>query len=459
MIHHLSEIDVPAALAPRIPVWVSRCGVALLLLAAVVVMRLAIDAAAPGTVPFALCFPALLVATILAGWQAGAITATLGGLLAWYGVLNHRASFGLHDVTHAVDLVLYAIAAALMVAITHAFCTSAKIVAGERNALHESEKRFRLVAETAPVNLWMGDPEGRCIYLNRAQREFWGVGEDVSQFSWSDTLLPEDLPSLWAAFSGAMQRRQAFRVEARYRRADGAIRTLATEAQPRFDGRGAFLGMIGVNVDVTEERLAEKRQRLLVNELNHRVKNTLATVQSLAYQTTRGKTAMAPVDDFLARLMALSAAHDVLTRESWEAADLKDIVQQAIRPYELPQRQRFMVEGCAIRISPRASLAISMALHELATNAVKYGALSTDGGEVAIRWNIVNDELAQLDWTESGGPPVIKPTRHGFGSRLLQRGLVGDLGASPTLTYGPEGVTCAFKIMTSKEEGVMGMEA
>jgi PAS domain S-box-containing protein len=459
LIYRLSEIDVPAALAPRIPPWVSQCGVAVLLLAMIVAARLGIDIVAPGTAPFALCFPALLIATILAGWQAGAITATLGGILAWYGVLNHRASFGIEGPADIVNLVLYAVAAALMVAVTHAFCTSAKIVVGERNALHESEERFRLVAENAPVNLWMGDLEGRCVYLNRAQREFWGVGADLSQFSWNDTLLPEDAAGLWAVFSTAMQRREPFRVEARYRRADGAIRTLATEAQPRFDGSGAFLGMIGVNVDVTEARLAEKRQRLLVNELNHRVKNTLATVQSLAYQTTRGKTAMALVDDFLARLMALSAAHDVLTRESWEAADLQDIVQQAIRPYELPQRQRFVVDGCAVRVSPRASLAISMALHELATNAVKYGALSTDTGEVAIRWKIVNDELAQLEWAESGGPPVVEPSRHGFGSRLLQRGLVGDLGASPTLTYAPEGVTCAFKIMTSKEEGLVGLEA
>lgn len=459
MIYRLSEIDVPAALAPRVPRWISQCGVAFLLLAIIIALRLAIDVVAPGTVPFALCFPALLIATILAGWQAGAITATLGGILAWYGVLNHRASFGIADAADVVSLILYALAATLMVAVTHAFCASAKIVVGERNALHESEQRFRLVAENAPVNLWMGDPEGRCLYLNRAQREFWGVGDDLSQFNWNDTLCPEDAPTLWAVFSDAMQRRAAFQVEARYRRADGAVRTLATEAQPRFDGSGAFLGMIGVNVDVTEARLAEKRQRLLVNELNHRVKNTLATVQSLAYQTTRGKTAMAPVDDFLARLMALSAAHDVLTRESWEAADLSEIVQQAIRPYELPQRQRFVVDGGAVRISPRASLAISMALHELATNAVKYGSLSTDDGEVAIRWKVADDDLAHLEWSEKGGPPVTKPTRHGFGSRLLQRGLVGDLGSSPTLTYAPEGVVCAFKITTAKEDGLMELGA
>jgi PAS domain S-box-containing protein len=139
-------------------------------------------------------------------------------------------------------------------------------------ALRESEQRFRLVAENAPVMLWMGDASGGCLYLNRAQRDFWGVGEDkVAGFTWGPTLHPDDLPRL-APFAEAMQRQVPFSIEARYRRADGAWRTLRTEAQPRFGPRREFLGMIGVNVDVTEAREAEEavqRETRKLSVLNH----------------------------------------------------------------------------------------------------------------------------------------------------------------------------------------------
>lgn len=319
-----------------------------------------------------------------------------------------------------------------------------------QDRLRESEERFRLVAESAPVMLWMGDQNGKCLYLNKPLREFWGVTlEDVPKFDWNTTIHPDDREALFAPFAEGMSRHKGFTVAARYRRAsDGEYRVLSTESQPRFGANGEFLGMIGVNVDITDRLRAEEQRTLLINELNHRVKNTLATVQSLAMQTLRtterSEHARAGLE---ARLAALSRAHDVLTRESWQGAGLSEVVDRAIEPFATG-RSRFNVRGPNIRLSPKQALAISMALHELATNAAKYGALSNDGGNVEVTWLVAPaNGLGQLQmtWAESGGPAVARPERVGFGSRLISRSLGLDLGADASIDYRETGVVCAIR--------------
>lgn len=443
MIYRLSEIDIPGVLSRVIPRWVTEVALAIMVIGIIVILRLGIDLVTPGAVPFALIFPGVLFATVLGGWRSGVVTMVVGGCLIWYVVMPPARTLIKEDPASIVSILLYVFSASVIILFTNAFRRSGETIAAERAAVRESEERFRLVAENAPVNLWMGDASGKCVYLNEAQRQFWGVPEDLSGFTWSDHLLPEDRAPVFAVFDASMKRQASFEVEARYYRADGEVRTLATKAQPRRGVDGAFLGMIGVNVDVTEARQAERHQRLLLDELNHRVKNTLATVQSLAYQSLRGRDSHTAIDVFTARLLALSAAHDVLTRENWAAASLHDVVAQAIRAYEHGP-SRFVTDGPAVRVSPRVALALSMALHELATNAVKYGALSVDNGSVGIRWQ-VEGGLISLEWRESGGPAVVPPAHRGFGSRLLQDGLVGDLGASPKIDYAPAGVVCRFQ--------------
>ena len=200
-------------------------------------------------------------------------------------------------------------------------------------------------------------------------------------------------------------------------------------------------------IDITERRRGEEQRRLLIHELNHRVKNTLATVQSIALQTLRGATSMPEARDALTeRLIALARAHDVLTSESWEGAELHDIVAGAIGPHA--GRDRFRVHGPPVRLSPSLSLSLALALHELATNAAKYGALSTDAGSVEITWQLAHAGGAprlRLRWVERGGPPVSPPLRQGFGSRLIQRSLSTETGGSATIDYAPEGVVCTME--------------
>jgi two-component sensor histidine kinase len=275
-------------------------------------------------------------------------------------------------------------------------------------------------------------------------RDFWGVRlDDLAHFDWSATLHPDDREALFPPFEHAMRTHTAFSVDARYRRADGAYRTLSTQAKPRFGPTGEFVGMIGVNVDVTDTRRAEEQRTLLINELNHRVKNTLVTVQSLAMQTFRGEGGEDARRRFEARLTALSRAHDILTRQSWQGAYLREVVDRALKPFRTIG-ERFTIDGHETRLSPKQALALSMALHELATNAAKYGALSNEEGRVRIAWAREGADLT-LSWIESGGPPVAPPSRSGFGSRLIERSLAHDLGAAASIDFRPDGVVCIIK--------------
>ncbi|WP_099515852.1 sensor histidine kinase [Microvirga ossetica] len=195
---------------------------------------------------------------------------------------------------------------------------------------------------------------------------------------------------------------------------------------------------------------AEEHRRLLLNELNHRVKNTLATVQSIASQTLRNSATVGQAHEALeSRLLALSRVHDVLTRESWDGADMGEIVAQALEPFGDSGGKRLRFEGPSVRLSPRAALALSMAFQELATNAVKYGSLSNGTGSVRIRWGLADGPdghpRLHVRWEEIGGPSVRPPKRRGFGSRLLERALAHDLDGAVTLEFAATGVVCTLQ--------------
>jgi len=206
--------------------------------------------------------------------------------------------------------------------------------------------------------------------------------------------------------------------------------------------------LIGTLLDVTERRRAAEHQRLLINELNHRVKNSLATVQSIAAQTLRH--AASPdgfQESFTSRLMALSHAHNLLTRTQWRGADLHEIVALELEPYRTAEAERVRLSGGPRRIGSKAAVGFALAFHELATNAVKYGALSVPQGRVEVSWTIeggADGPTLTVLWAEHGGPPVQPPQRRGFGSRLLERGLSYDLGGTVRLDFDPRGVRCTI---------------
>jgi two-component sensor histidine kinase len=180
----------------------------------------------------------------------------------------------------------------------------------------------------------------------------------------------------------------------------------------------------------------------LLNELNHRVKNTLAIVQGIASQTFRNADVPAAVrNSFEARLLALASVHDVLTHENWDSAQLRDMVTVSLRPHGGDDEGRFSIRGPNLRMKPRGAVALGLALHELCTNAIKYGALSQPSGHVKVSWSINEDTLC-FEWQESGGPPVTAPAQKGFGSRLIERALSVELNCEVALDFASDGIVC-----------------
>lgn len=200
--------------------------------------------------------------------------------------------------------------------------------------------------------------------------------------------------------------------------------------------------------ELAQRGQAEAHQRLLINELNHRVKNTLATVQSLAAQSLRSSDDLKTAREaFEQRLMALSSTHNLLTQSSWSSAELDDLVRQAAEPFAV---DRFVFEGPSVSLAPAPSLALSMALHELGTNALKYGALSAPEGRVRLTWDVVDGRLT-LSWVEEDGPPVARPSRKGFGSRLISQALARELRGEVRLDFVSDGVRCEISFPLEAE--------
>ncbi len=445
--------------------------------------------------------------------------------------------------------------------------------------LRDSEQRFRLMAEKAPVMIWMSDAQGNCLHLNEMLRRFWGVGETGSTaFNWLGTVHPDDADYVSARMSTANERQERVSVVARYRNSAGEYRILETLAHPRFSGDGTFMGLTGVYTDVTEreyavkalrdseerfrlvveaapcgmvmtdgegrilmvnalcERLfgyergellgrlidvlvpsrlcgqhpawhsrptqtpaphlvsgevmghhkdgrdipleigvnpiqtwegmrviatvsdiaerkqAEAQRELLLAELNHRVKNTLSVVQGIAYQTFRHSDRAAR-QAFEGRLLALARAHDLLTRSHWESTSLQQIAIDTLH-IEKPGGQRIAAGGPLINLTPHAALTIALALHELFTNALKYGALSTDTGGVALTWQAAeNNSKLRIEWCEHGGPVIHRPAHRGFGSLLLEHTLARDLDGRVELTFEQTGAMCIIEMPLSQPGG------
>ena len=214
---------------------------------------------------------------------------------------------------------------------------------------------------------------------------------------------------------------------------------------PVKDAEGRVVGASKIARDITDRRRAEDLRALMAGELNHRVKNTLATVQSIAAQSLKGASDSQSRETFDARLVALSRTHDLLSRDNWEGAALRELLLQELEPYRSEEGARFVVAGPDLWLPPKAALALGMAFHELATNAAKYGALSKPAGQVRVTWEVVRasePSALRLVWAETGGPPVERTARKGFGSIMIERGLSLELDSTVALDFRPSGLVC-----------------
>ena len=313
-------------------------------------------------------------------------------------------------------------------------------------ALKESERRHRLIFEQARDIIFTADLDQRISACNPAAAEAIGlqadqiVGRSIGEF-----IAPEEFEKTSAMLQQKLHEGGMTRYEVTVLTAGGRERQWDINSALTIDLDGRPIGLHAVARDVTEQRAFDEQQRLLINELNHRVKNTLALVQGLAQQSfKRDRTVEEGQEAFHARLAMLAAGHDLLTRQNWEGVTIADLVSDATAAYADPPG-RIVAGGDHILLTPKAAISLGMALHELGTNAAKYGSLSTPEGKVAIRWRLSDNRRFDFEWRESGGPPVSPPKRQGFGLRMIERALTTDLHGKVTVDFAADGIVCRIE--------------
>lgn len=311
--------------------------------------------------------------------------------------------------------------------------------------LRESEARFRTIFEQANDYLVTTTLDQKITSVNPAVVAALGYAEDeIVGASIGDFMDPDQLALSMEAFEHKMRVGGNTRTTLTVRARDG--RPLIWEINSRLttDAEGRPTGLHAIGRDMTEAKRAEAHLRLLVDELNHRVKNTLAIVQGIAQQSFKGITDPAAARRaFEGRLAALSEAHNLLTREHWGPVSMAQIIGDAVAPHG-GVVGRFELDGPDLPILPKTAISLALAIHELATNAVKHGALSQPTGQVTIRWARTGEDGARLSlvWQEHGGPRVEAPTRRGFGTRMIERGLAAELGGTVKIDFRPDGLVC-----------------
>jgi len=314
----------------------------------------------------------------------------------------------------------------------------------QRRGIEAQARLAAIVASSADAMISFAN-DGTIRSWNAGAEALFGYREeDVLGRSGQFLLPPEEMAS-GGAFRMAM-RDGVVRIDTVRLDRDGDRVEVSISANRMTAPDGAIIGVSAVMRDIRARKRAERHQQLLINELNHRVKNTLAIVQGLARQSFKQVADKDAQRAFDGRLMALASAHNLLTDERWERAPLAALVAEGLAPFRGETAERVSLAGPPVDLDPQTAVAIAMALHELATNAAKYGALSVPGGHVAIAWSRSDaPPRVRIDWVESGGPPVRPPQRRGFGTRLIERGLSADLKGRTQIDFRPEGVTARLE--------------
>ena len=316
----------------------------------------------------------------------------------------------------------------------------------------DAEERLKFALEAGRLGSWELDVETRAYLASDICKANYGrrPGDDFGFADLVASVHAGDRERMTAAIEAAIRHGADYDIEYRVLHPSGETRWVHARGRAaQTTDHGGARRMAGVSLDITERKRAEERQKLLVNELNHRVKNTLVSVQSIASQTLR--TTHSPQAFHVAfegRLMALSHTHNLLTEQSWEGASLREIFDFELEAFAARDRIDFDY-GHDLQLSPKATVALGMAVHELATNALKYGALSVPEGRVRVVWTLDSTSetpVLHLTWTEQDGPPVVAPNRRGFGARLLERGLAGELSAQVALAYDSLGLVCTMRL-------------
>ncbi len=312
--------------------------------------------------------------------------------------------------------------------------------------LAQAEHRLQFALEAAHLGSWSLDLATERMTVTDGCKINFGrsVSEPLTYADIKAAVHPDDRARRDEALRAALEETDDYRVEYRIHTPVGDERWLAVRGQVFRRADGTPLELVGVSQDITDRKRAEEHRALLANELSHRVKNMLATLQAIVSQTLRNAGTLDEANTTLAaRIQSMDAANDLLVNERWESAALRDLIGRALAPFRSKDEERIRFDGPDVRVPPRLAVGLALALHELATNAAKYGSLSTSDGHVEISWRIADGhkpDRLHFRWEEIGGPPVTAPTRLGFGSKLIERVLASEIDGTVELDYRPTGV-------------------
>jgi len=323
-------------------------------------------------------------------------------------------------------------------------------------ALREGDVNFHLLADSIPQLAWMAQPDGWIFWYNKRWYDYTGTTlADMEGWGWRRVHHPDHVERVVARIQRSWETGEPWEDTFPLKSRDGTWRWFLSRAMPIRNDEGEVIRWFGTNTDITDMREAEERQKLLLDELNHRVKNTLTAVQSLARQSARG----APdVDSFMerfeARLLTLSRAHTLLANDVWQGAGLTEIVSESLAAF-VEDESRVSISGPPVRLAPTAAVTLGMAVHELITNAVRYGALSAPEGKVDIQWKLDleggSEPALEFIWRERAGPKVTNVGPRGFGSRLIEQGLTRELSGEVELLFAEDGALCRMRLPLSRK--------
>jgi PAS domain S-box-containing protein len=313
--------------------------------------------------------------------------------------------------------------------------------------LQQSEDRRSLALIAGSMGSWDWNREGGDCHWDDGQYRIFGV--DRSQFRVTAEnvralIHADDWEKLQTELDRLLNERKPVQNEFRVRRPNGEVRWCIGTAAPSVGVDGRVARISGVTVDITDRKEAEERQALLAREVDHRAKNALALVQSIV-RLTKGSTIADYTSAVEGRIRALSRAHTILSQSRWQGADIRGLVDEELAPYRTGEASRIIAEGPNVSLQPAAAQSLALAIHELVTNAAKYGALSSTSGHVHLDWEL-KPHLLVLRWTESDGPRTQAPSSPGFGTRIITASIQGQLGGEATFEWHDQGLQCVLTV-------------
>lgn len=321
----------------------------------------------------------------------------------------------------------------------------------ERTAeLAQSEARFRAMADNIPQLAWMARPDGWIFWYNKRWYDYTGTTlKDMEGWGWRQVHHPEHVDRVVARIQRAWDTGEPWEDTFPLRSQSGEYRWFLSRALPIRDEEGRVALWFGTNTDITEHLKDQEQLKLLASEVDHRSKNVLALVQAMVTMT-RADSAKEFAEAVEGRIATLSRAHSILAESRWEGADLRRLAEEELAAHQSESAPRIDVCGSEIMLKPQAAQALAILLHELATNATKYGALSTELGRVSLEWRVASAGSFELLWVEKDGPPVLPPTRRGVGTGVVERAIRMHLGGQIEFDWRREGLVCRVNLPVDK---------